>query len=137
MQDISINVWAVLVAALANMVIGSLWYGPLFGKAWKKMMGFSDQSMKSMKMTAMQAMVGGLVTAFLMAFVLGHFADVWGVMSVGGAWELAFWVWLGFVATTQLGSVLWEGKSFKLFVLNTAQSLASLFAMAVILALWK
>ena len=27
-----INYWAVLVSAIASMAIGSLWYGPLFGK---------------------------------------------------------------------------------------------------------
>jgi hypothetical protein len=143
MPVITVNYWAVLVAAIANIVIGSLWYGPLFGKTWKRLMGFSDESMKAMKMTVTGAYIGGIVTALLMAFVLAHSVVLW--MAFPGtsagtfsfALELAFWIWLGYVATTQAGSVLWEGKSLKLFFLNTAQSLVSLIVMASILVFWK
>jgi len=56
---VEINYLAVLVAAIASMALGFLWYGPLFGNQWKKLMGFTDKSMKAMKMTPMQAMIGG------------------------------------------------------------------------------
>ncbi len=29
-----INLLAVVVCAIASMVLGMLWYGPLFGKKW-------------------------------------------------------------------------------------------------------
>jgi hypothetical protein len=141
--EITINYAAVLLAAVANMVVGMLWYGPLFGKQWQALMGFNADSMKSMKMTAAQAIFGGCVTALIMAFVLAHDAFVWGDFfgaSVGGvmfAFQLAFWIWLGYVATVQAGAVLWEGKPWKLFMLNAAQSLVSLFAMALVLTFWK
>lgn len=143
MPEIVINYWAVLVAAIANIVVGSLWYGPLFGKPWMRMMGFTKDSMKQMSMTANAAYVGGLVTALLMAFVLAHDAFVWADFFVGTAGtfmfalQLAFWIWLGYVATTQVGSVLWEGKPWKLFFLNAGQTLVSLIVMASILVLWK
>lgn len=136
-MNIAINYWAVLVAALANMVVGSLWYGPLFGKLWMKLAGLTKESIKSMGLTMAQAMTGGLATSLLMAYVLAHFAGRWAAMGAAGAWQLAFWIWLGFVATTQAGSFLWEAKPFKLFILNAANSLVSLFAMALILVLWK
>ena len=41
-----INFWAVLVAALSSFVIGSLWYGPLFGKTWMKLNGLTDENLK-------------------------------------------------------------------------------------------
>jgi hypothetical protein len=141
-MQISINYWAVLVAAIANIVVGSLWYGPIFGKQWKKLMGFSDSDMRSMKMTPTQAYVGGLVTALIMAYVLAHDAAAWagfygGAGTFAFAFQLAFWIWLGYVATTQVGSVLWEGKPWKLFWLNTFQSLVSFIVMASILVFWK
>ena len=135
-MEISINYWAVLAAAVANMLVGSLWYGPLFGKQWKKLMGFSAEDPKSMKMKASTAMVGGLVTALVTAYVLAHFADVWGALDTAGAFALAFWIWLGFVATTQLAGVLWEGRPGKLFFLYTLQSLVSLVVIAWILVAW-
>lgn len=143
MPEITVNYLAVLGAAVANMVVGMLWYGPLFGKKWRELMGFTNESMKKMKMTPMQVMVGGFITAFIMAFILAHDAYVWGVFygtsvaPVTFALQLAFWIWLGYVATTQAGSVLWEGKSWKLFFLNAANTLISLVAMALVLTFWK
>jgi hypothetical protein len=139
MPTIEINLIAVVLAAVANMVVGMLWYGPLFGKKWQALMGFTPESMKSMKMTAAQAIAGGCVTAFIMAYVLAHDAFVWGAFfgtSVAPsvfALQLAFWIWLGYVATTQIGAVLWEGRPWKLFVLNAGNSLVSLIAMSLIL----
>jgi len=141
-MEISINYWAVLVAALSYMVVGSLWYGPLFGKQWMKLAGLTKESMKSMPLTAAQAMAGGLVTAFIMAFVLAHDAFVWGDFYAGTksagtmSFALGFWIWLGYVATTQAGSWLWEGKPFKLFALNAASTFVSLQVMAAILTYW-
>ena len=120
------------------MVIGMLWYGPVFGKHWKRMMGFSDSDMKNMPLTAGQAICGGAVTALVIAYVLAAEAYVWGSFmgesgTVSFAFMLAFWPWLGFIATTQAGSFLWEGKPFKLFAFNAAESLVSMFAMALVL----
>ena len=47
METESINIWAVLVAALANFLIGGLWYSPaLFGKAWMKANNFTDTDLQ-------------------------------------------------------------------------------------------
>jgi len=136
-MDIVINYLAVLVAAVLNMVVGFFWYGPVFGKMWKDLMGFTDQSMQNMKLTATQAMIGGFITSLIMAYVLAHFVVIYGAVGIAGAFELAFWIWLGFMATVCLGSFLWEGKSFKLFLLNTANQFVSLFLMTVVLVMWQ
>lgn len=135
-MEIVINYWAVLAAAVTYMVIGSLWYGPLFGKYWRKLMGFTAQDMKSMRLSAAQAIGLGFLSALVMAQVLAHEQAVWydfmgATMSTFSfVFNLAFWLWLGFVATTQLGAVLWENRSWKLFFFNAASSLVSLFAMS-------
>ena len=38
----SINYLAVLACAIVAMPVGFLWFGPLFGKAWARHMGFGD-----------------------------------------------------------------------------------------------
>ena len=139
MPEIHINYLAVLLAGLAFMVVGIIWYGPLFGKQWKTLMGLTDESMKSMKLKPMQAMAGGLVTSLIMAYVLAHDSYVWGQFFGTSfsqpifALQLAFWIWLGYVATTQMGSVLWEGKSIKLFLINASNTLVALIVMSFIL----
>jgi len=140
-MEISINYLAVVVAAIANMAVGYLWYGPVFGKQWKALMGFTPESMKQMKITPQMAMVGGVVTSLIMAYVLAHFINL-GMAYFPDASALkagihtAFWAWLGFTATTIASSFLWEGKPFNLFLLNASQSFVALIVMSLILVLW-
>jgi len=137
MVELTINYWALIAAAAANMAIGALWYGPVFGKQWRKLAGISDEAMKDMPLKAWQAMIGGAVNSLVIAYVLLFFTATWVAPSLEGALMAAFWVWLGFIATTQIGSYLWEGKPLKLFFLNTAYSLISYGVMAAILVLWQ
>ena len=133
---VDINYLAVLVAAIAAMAIGFLWYGPLFGKEWKKLMGFTDKSMKEMKMTPMQAMIGGFITTLIMSYILAHFIDYAQSATFMDGAVAGTWIWLGFIATVQLGIVLWEGKPVKLYVINTLHYLVALIVMGGILAIW-
>ena len=52
---VSINYLAVLVAAIASIVLGFVWYGPLFGKTWTQLMGFDKKKMDDMKKKGMGA----------------------------------------------------------------------------------
>ncbi|MBI4132648.1 MAG: DUF1761 domain-containing protein [Candidatus Sungbacteria bacterium] len=140
MPQVPINYLAVLAAAIASFVLGFLWYGPLFGKQWKNLMGFTDESMKAMKMTPLSSMIGGFITSLVMSYVLAHAlifaARYLGTTGISAGLMAGFWNWLGFVATVTLGAVLWEGKSWKLWLLNNGYWLLSLLGMGVILALW-
>lgn len=42
----SINIWAVLVATLSTFLVGWLWYGPLFGKAWMNTVGLTEEQIQ-------------------------------------------------------------------------------------------
>ncbi|MEK7530990.1 MAG: DUF1761 domain-containing protein [Patescibacteria group bacterium] len=133
---IDINYLAVIAAAVGNMIVGSLWYGPVFGKYWMRLNGFTPESMNAMHLKVWQAMIGGAITALLMAFVLSHVAIAFMAADLMGALQLAFWMWLGFTAVTIAEGFLWEGRSFELFVLNAARSLVTLLIMASIIVLW-
>lgn len=134
---VAINYLAVLVAAIASMVVGGLWYSPLlFGKQWMKMMKFNEKDLPKMKEQAKKSYVLQFVSSLVLAYVLAHFMDYLGVTDALGALQAAFWIWLGFKATGEIGSVLWEGKSWSLFLLNTAHSFVTLAVMSLILALW-
>ena len=137
---VEINYWAVLVSAVAAVVVGALWYGPVFGKFWMSLVGLTTESMKSMKMSPFAAMAGGFLGALFTAFVLAHhlvFANAFlGTTGAESGLMSAFWVWLGFYVPVTAGSLLWEGKSWKLFALNAAYYLVTLAISGVILALW-
>lgn len=138
MVTFEINYLAVLVSAVLGFVIGMVWYSPfLFGNIWMKLSGISKTSMEKSKKKGMAlfflgAFAGGLV----MSFVLAYFINIAGATTALEGAQTGFWSWLGFIAPVMLGTVLWEGKSFKLYVINVLHYLAVLMAMGSILAVW-
>ena len=132
-----VNFIAVVVAAITSMVIGSLWYSPLlFGKLWMRLQGISKKDIVKAKQKSMEklyfwAFIGALVTAGVFAYLL----DMFGKSAEMGI-TLSLLIWLGFVATTMLGTVLWEGKSVSLYALNVFYHFVNLVVMGVIIGMW-
>ena len=118
--------WVALIAAgIASMIVGFIWYGPLFGKMWMKMTGKKEMGdKKDMPKTYGILFIGSLVTAYALSVL-------------GPSMQVAFWVWLGFQATLLLHSVLFEGKSWNLYFLNAGHQLVSLLAMSWVLSYLK
>ena len=101
-------------------------------------MGITGVKMEEMKKGGMGTLYGiNFVATLVMAYVLAHFVAAWNTVDIGGALQLAFWTWLGFIATVMIGSILWEKKPVKLYLINVSFQLVSLAAMAVILTLWR
>ena len=140
-MEITVNYWAVLVAAIASMVVGSVWYGVLFRKSWMEMMGLTPDSMKEMNMTVNKAYLIQFIASLLMAYVLDHtliYASAFtGASGLRAGLMVGFWNWLGFIAPITLGVVLWEGKPWKLWCLNASNYLVSLLLMGVVLSAWQ
>ena len=127
----AVNLVAVVVAAVASMVVGMLWYGPLFGKKWMALMKMKPSGAKKMAGTSMLLQ---LVSSLVLAYVLAVFIGVANATTAVAGAMVGFWAWLGFIATVSVGSVLWEGKSTELYVLNNACHLVTLAIMGAIIA---
>ena len=56
------------LAALVPMIIGFIWYGPLFGNAWMKTMGFTKESLKGTNM--IKTLLISYILSVLIAFAL-------------------------------------------------------------------
>lgn len=138
-MDIAINYWAVLVCGVASMVLGALWYGPLFGKLWMREMGWggkSPEEIQKMKDGAKTAYPQAFVGALLMAGVFAHILAVYQSDTLSLGLQGAFWVTLGFILPLKYGDKLWGGKSFKLVAIDTLYYLAQLAVFAIILVSW-
>jgi Protein of unknown function (DUF1761) len=137
----SINLFAVLVAAISTMVVGFLWYSPiLFAKAWMREMGYDLEDkakMEEMRKSAGPAYMGSFLASLVSAFVLALLLHWLHVQNLELGLMTAFHVWLGFVATVQLSGVLFMKQSMKLFAINTGYQLACYLAMGAILTVWK
>jgi hypothetical protein len=131
MESIQIDWFAVVVAAVLNMVIGFFWYSRwLFGKAWHNLSKVSEASLKGDKKAVPFGCVVSLVIAFFLAFFEAHLD----VTTVVDGLFLGFCVWLGFVATTQISAVVWCKAPFKLFLIDTGCKLLSFLVMGGVLA---
>ena len=137
-MEFDINLWVVLGAGVAAYAVGALWYSLLFQKVWMREMGYTPETMGSMKMTARRAMTLGFLNTLVMSYVMAHFVAVWaqllGSVSVREGLELAFFLWTGFVLPLTMGVVLWENKSWTLFLINTSHYLTAMLLMGGILA---
>ncbi len=139
MEQISVDVPAILVAVVANFILGFLWYTPLFGKTWAREMGF-DTSVKPSGAQMAKGMTFMVIGNFFLAFVFAHNIAAWSF--VPGADEMSKpvsilnavgFTWLGFFLPVDLSAVAWENKSWKLFGINTGYHFAMLLVAAVII----
>jgi hypothetical protein len=133
-MDITVNYLGVLLAAVAAMLVGMAWYSKaLFLNQFVKLSGHKMDEGKKEGMGKTMAIA--FASQLVKAFVLGQMISYNGLTSVSSAVALAFFLWLGFEATIEVGSVLWDGKSWKLFVLNASQELVTLCVMAIVFVL--
>lgn len=131
------NLLAILIAAVANMAIGFVWYGPLFAKAWMRYEEVDPKRMqeanKHMERLYIPMFVGSLVAAF----VLGWLIKALGQTSVTGGAMIGALAWIGFTGTSQLANWLFSGKKIQAFFINTGYMLVSYIIMGAILGFWK
>lgn len=133
----AVNYVLVVVAAVATIALGFAWYGPmLFGKQWMRLMGYTKESMEAAKKEMGKTYAVSTVGALVMAFVLAVVLKLFGSMTLLGGVKTGFLIWLGFVGPVQMTEVLFGGKKWDLFYINTGYQLASLVVMGAILALW-
>jgi len=135
-----VNYVAILVAGIAAMVVGFVYYGPLFGKAWMKIIGATSEHAQSEQ--AKKEMLIVTVLQFIVVlfeiYVLAHFIQGWGEAS---GIETAVWLYLGFVVPTVAASVMWTlhptKTKFQIFALQAGHHLITLLLAAYILQMWS
>ncbi|MBI4429930.1 MAG: DUF1761 domain-containing protein [Ignavibacteriales bacterium] len=127
------NYLAMLVAAVVNMAIGFLWYGPLFGKKWAALHGYTEEQLKSMNPAPLyaQSFVAVLVSYYILAWFISP------TTTFMDGIEVACLVWLGFVTTTQFTASLFSTKPRMLYFPDTGYQLATFLAAGAILASWR
>lgn len=107
---------ATLIAAFAGFAIGGIWYGPLFGKAWQRESGLSDEQIKGGNMPLIFGTT--FVLNLIAAFILGHVLSTYGRPGVYTSTLVGAGVGIGFVATSIGVNYLFSRKSLKLFQID-------------------
>lgn len=122
----------VLVAAAATFVLGGLWYGPLFGKAWQRRVGLSDEQLKSANMarTFGVSFVLSFVAAWVFAMFLGPEPAPAFAIGVGA---MAGLCWVG--ASFGIND-LFEQRSLGLWAINAGYHTVAFTLYGAVFGLW-
>lgn len=134
MLHFDVNWLAILVSMFLNMVIGALWYGPLFGKQWMQELGFTEEDIAAGNPA--KAYVLAIINSFFMAFIMANVLSWATVSSVGNGLLLGLLMWVGFTGFSFGVNHAFENRSNKVWLINSGMYLAGLLMMGAILTLW-
>jgi hypothetical protein len=135
MDNLYINHLAVLVCALANLVLGALWYSPLlFYKGWLKESGLSEDQVAKTNPVKIYglAFLFALVMSYNLAFYLGD-------ASTTAAWGATAGFLAGFGWASLIFAViaLFEQRSWKYIFINCGYITVYFTLIGFILGVWR
>ena len=136
-MSFDVNYVAVIVSAIVFMIVGTIWYGPLFAKPWSKLVYGSPEAIaearkRPMALSMVGVFVAALVTSFVIAVVLKSLL----ITTLSAALVAGFVLWFGFVATTMSHRVFFERSSTSLYFINAFQSLVAILLGSLVIVLW-
>jgi MFS family permease len=123
-------VW-IVVAALVQWLLGALWYGVIFKKSWRKLVGLPESEKPK---NAIFALAVALVACLLLSFVLAHVVEMAGAALFTKGFMLGVVCWLGFMAPPLFAQHIFEGRRANLFAINAAYWLLAMALGGAILA---
>lgn len=137
-MTVGINYLAILAAAAVSMAIGFIWYGPLFGKIWAKLVKISETDMQRSTIPMLLMVIFSLLRAFILRHFIvysAYFYPSYSKLSLGLI--TSFWIWLGFVLTAIAGAYVFAQRRKKLIIIDTGYNLVNLLAIGALLAVWN
>ena len=120
--NVDFSTAAILTAAVVNFIVGFIWYGPLFGKTWMKVVGITKKEAekmhkKGMKVNMLKEFVLGLITVYILAAAIGAFE----YSAFKTATVLAV-----LLATKDFAPTIWEGRDYTALWLHRGFNLVAL-----------
>jgi hypothetical protein len=135
MLTFNLNWLAVIVSAAVSMVVGAVWYGPLFGKRWMREVGFTQEDVERGQTWPLYGIA--ILNSLCMAFVLANVVAWAGVTRAGGGLLLGALMWVGFTGLTFAVNHAFEGRSLAHWAINAGMHFVSLMIIGIILAVWR
>ena len=134
MDPSKLNYAAITAAAISTFVVGFVWYSPaLFGNAWMRETGLTDEALKKRNPAAIFG--PSFVLALLMAFNLAAFIGT--EATTGFAVAAAFAAGFGWVALAMGVTALFEGRSLRLWLIDAGYHVVSFVVMGAVIGIWR
>lgn len=123
------NLLAILAAAATGFLIGGLWYGPLFGKAWMAEHGFTEEQLRRSNMLK----IYGLTFAFsvLSAVFLGHLLAFFDT-NTRSTLMISVGISLGYIIPAIGTNYLFSRRSGRLFAIDAGYWIVFYAAMGLV-----
>lgn len=127
----NVNLLAVVLGTLAFFAVGALWYGPLFGRQWRKLTGITDEMVRAGPRPGQNPTWLIMLLAFLFEMVvvlmLGH-----NIARTNPAPHVVMMMAVGFgalIMTPALGiNYLFQMRPGKLFAIDAAYMIVGMAA---------
>jgi len=125
-----VNWLAIILAAIANMVVGFLWYGTwAFGRSWMQLSGRAmGEGQQTGPLDALTA-VAAIVEAITMWWFIGQT----GANSGSAGAIIGLYVGLGFVATAMFAEVLFAGRPPRLYAITAGYQVVAAIVQGAII----
>lgn len=131
-----INIWAVLVAAISSLVVGSVWYAPpVFGKWWMKAARVESTG-KPVAPQIIIALIVSLISAFVLAGAVAIAQHFYEGSFLLNAILTAVILWAGFTAARIITHDGFEGRPKLLTLLTISHELVTFVVMGLVIGLF-
>ena len=133
MDFLAVNWLAIVLATVASMALGAAYYGVLSAQ-WLAASGRTREDIDPKDfMPYVWSVIVQLVMAYFLAVLTPPLA---GAMTIGHGLQIAFLMWLGFVATSMILNHRYQGKPWSLTVIDSGYILAALLVQGLVLGLF-
>ncbi|KKR06115.1 MAG: hypothetical protein UT34_C0001G0155 [candidate division WS6 bacterium GW2011_GWF2_39_15] len=126
------NLLAVLLSGVGSMLLGFLWYGPLFSKIWMKESHLSEDDVK-----------GGPGTGYLLTFIAALFMAAitsllisrLAVTEVMDGLVIGLLIGLGYIATSFASNYIFGQKTLKLYFIDAGYQVVNVLLATIVIIL--
>lgn len=134
-----INYWAVILATLSTMVVGSVWYARgVFGRRWERLAKVDMTGRTGL--SAVLPIITTVIVSFITAWVLAGAASIswhfYGGSYLVAALGTGVILWAGFTAARIITHDAFEGRPTSLTVLTIGHELVTVLVMSLIIGVW-
>jgi hypothetical protein len=134
----TVRVLPIVASGVAFMLVGSMWYGALFGKKWMEITGLTMEQAKATPPNVMMRMYGGsFIAALVASYVLSVFIDATMMTTLSGGVKVGIAAALGFSGTAFASGYLFNRKPLTLWFIDAGYQLACLTIAGAILGAWR
>jgi len=133
MSSVEINVWGLILGAVASLVIGSIYYADgVYGKAWKKLGKIDEKRYKKeFNMQLPVLLIGALVTSWVVGLLDSFYQKFYAATWMRSGLAAGLIVFVAVAASLTVHSVL-DQRPRKLLYLTLGNRFLTLLAMGLI-----